>query len=130
MERNLEKNSYPICVDFKFNINSTRNPKLNDAWTRAIRKCKTDMTVALIDDLQFNYNKTKAFIAKKWQNLKHFFILNNCIKSWTPSFKQIQTDAPTYMERKQNQFKEVQAEQSMQEHPRSTKTGQTQGQKK
>ena len=51
MEGKLAKNQYPSSVDFKFNINSTRNPILKDAWSKAIRKCKTELTLSLIDDL-------------------------------------------------------------------------------
>ena len=82
MEGKLAKNSFPTSVDFKFNINSTRNPVLKDLWTRSIRKCKTDMTLALLDDLQKTYN-TKAPIAKDMADLEK--LLNNYRKSKNPS---------------------------------------------
>ena len=45
MEGKLAKNCYLSSVDFRFNINSTLNPVLKDACTRALRKCKTHMTL-------------------------------------------------------------------------------------
>ena len=105
MEGKLSKNQYPSSVDFKFNINSNRNPVLKDAWSRTIRKCKTDLTLALIEDLQSTYSRTKAAIAKELAELET--LLNQQqfqeIKdSLTNKFKQM---APTLMERKQNQFR-------------------------
>ena len=50
MEGKLAKNQYPSSVDFKFKINSTRNPILKDPWSKAIRSCKTELTLGLIDD--------------------------------------------------------------------------------
>ena len=70
MEGKLSKNCYPTSLDFKFNFNSTRNPILKDKWIRAIRNCKTEMTLALIEDMQKAYNQTKASIAKKLADLE------------------------------------------------------------
>ena len=70
MEGKLAKNNFPTSVDFKFDINSTRNPILKDAWSTAIRKCKRKMTLALIDDLQKSYYHTKALIAKDKSDLE------------------------------------------------------------
>ena len=70
MEGKLVQNSFPTSIGFKFNINSTRNPVLKDLWTRLIRKCNTDMTLALLDDLQKTYNNTKAQIAKEMTDLE------------------------------------------------------------
>ena len=63
MEGKLVKNQYPNCVNFKCNINGKINPKLKDSWSRIIRKCKPDLTLALLDDIQATYNGTKASIA-------------------------------------------------------------------
>ena len=62
MEGRLAKNQYPTSVDFKFNINSTRSPKLKDHWSRIIRRCKSELTTTLIDVQA--YSRTKASIAK------------------------------------------------------------------
>ena len=32
----------------RFNINGTRNPKLKEAWSTSIRKCKSEMTFSRI----------------------------------------------------------------------------------
>ena len=58
MEGKLSRNCLITSVDFKFN--STRNHVLKDLLSRSIRKCKTDMTLALLDDLQKTYNNTKG----------------------------------------------------------------------
>ena len=70
MEGKLTKNQFPTSVDFKFNINNTRNPVLKEKWATAIRKCKTDLTLAFIDDLQKTYNRTKAAITKELATLE------------------------------------------------------------
>ena len=70
MEGKLAKSCYPTSVTFRFNVNSTRNPVLKYQWTRAVRKWKTDMTLALIDDLQKAYNNTEAQIAKDKSDLE------------------------------------------------------------
>ena len=70
METKLSKNCFPTSVDFRFNINSTRNPVLRDSWARAVRKCKTDMTLALLDDLQKTYNNTRSQITKDMADLE------------------------------------------------------------
>ena len=67
MEETFSKNCFPTSVDFKFNINSTKNPVLKDTWSRSIRKCNTDMTLALLDVKM--YNNTKAQIAKDMTDL-------------------------------------------------------------
>ena len=105
MEGKLAKNCYPSSVDFRFNINSTHNTVLKDAWTRALRKCKTDMTLALIDDLQRTYNQTKSAIAKDMAELETLLTpdqLQEIKESLSTKFKQM---APLYMEKKQNQFR-------------------------
>ena len=117
MEGKLAKNLYPSSVDFKFNINSTRNPVLKDAWSRAVRNCKTELTLALIDDIQRTYNRTKATISKDLTELEtlltpdQFQEINDSLSS---KFKQM---APVLMEKKQIQFKTTRA---------STKRRQTQ----
>ena len=70
MQGKLAKNQYPASVDFKFNINSTRNPILKDSWSRSVKKFKTELTVGLIDDLQNTYNRTKAAMAKDLSELE------------------------------------------------------------
>ena len=105
MEGKLAKNQYPSSIDFKFNINSTRNPILKDAWSRAIRKCKTELTLSLMEDLQRTYNRTKASIAKDLTELENLLSPNQFqeIKdSLSTKFKQM---APVFMEKKQNEFK-------------------------
>ena len=105
MEGKLAKNQYPSSVDFKFNIISTRNPILKDAWSKAIRKCKTELTLSLIEDPQRTYNRTKASIAKDLSELETLVSPNRFqeIKdSLSTKFKQM---APVFMEKKQNQFK-------------------------
>ena len=105
MEGKLAKNQFPTSVDFRFNINSTRNPVLKDVWARAIRKCKTDLTLALIDDLQKTYNRTKAAIAKELSELETLLSpgqFKEIKDSLSTKFKQM---APLLMERKQNQFR-------------------------
>ena len=107
MEGKLSKNCYPTSLDFKFNVNSTRNPILKDKWIRAIRNCKTEITLALIDDMQKAYNQTKATIAKELVDLET--ILNPAqfkeIKdSLTTRFKQM---APVYLEKKEGQYKKT-----------------------
>ena len=103
MDGKLSKNCYPSSVDFRFNINSTRNPVLKDAWTRALRKCKTDMTLALIDDLQRNYNQTKAAIAKEMSDLET--LLNpEQLQEIKDSLVNLYRWPPLYMEKKQNQY--------------------------
>ena len=75
-------------------------------WTLAIRKCKTDITLALIDDLQKAYNKTKANIAKDMTELEILLTpeqLREIKESLTSRFKQM---APLFMERKSNQYRE------------------------
>ena len=106
MEGKLAKNSYSTSVDFKFNINSTRNPVLKDVLTRAIRKCKSDMTLALINDLQKSYNSTKAQIAKVMTDLERFLNpeqLQEIKDSLSSKFKQM---SPIFMEKKQFQCKD------------------------
>ena len=105
MEGKLAKNQYPSSVDFKFNINSTRNPILKDAWSNAIRKCKTELTLYLIEDLQRTYNRTKASIAKDLTELQSLLSQAQFqeIKDFLSNkFKQM---ASVFMEKKQNQFK-------------------------
>ena len=65
MEGKLAKNIFPASIDFK--IKCQWNKKIQSI--RSIRKCKTDMTHALLDDLQKNYN-TKAQIAKDMTDLE------------------------------------------------------------
>ena len=105
MEGKLAKNLYPTSLDFKFNINSTRNPILKDAWSKSVRKCKTEITLALIDDIQRTYNRTKASIAKDMSDLEKLLNKDQFqeIKdSLSNKFKQM---APILMEKKQNQFR-------------------------
>ena len=105
MEGKLAKNLYPSSLDFKFNINSTRNPILKDAWSKAVRRCKTEMTLALIEDIQRTYNRTKASIAKDLSELETLLSRDQFqeIKdSLSTKFKQM---APIFMEKKQNQFR-------------------------
>ena len=109
MEGKLAKNQYPSSVDFKFNINSTRNPILKDAWSKAIRKCKTELTLSLIEDLQRTYNRTKASIAKDLTELESMLSqaqFQEIKDSLSNKFKQM---APVFMEKKQNQFKDNKA---------------------
>ena len=71
MEGKLSKNCYPTSLDFKFKENTTRNPILKDHWTRSIRKCKTDMTLALLDDKQtMSYILSHALSAKNTMLVK------------------------------------------------------------
>ena len=117
MEGKLAKNLYPSSVDFKFNINSTRNPVLKDAWSRAVRNCKTELTLALIDDIQRTYNRTKATIPKDLTELETLLTpdqFQEIKDSLSSKFKQM---APVLMEKKHNQFKTTRA---------STKRRQTQ----
>ena len=105
MEGQLAKNSFPASIDFMFNINSTRNAVLKDLWTRSIRKCKTDMRLVLRDDLQKTYN-TKAQIAKDMMDLERLLNpeqLQEIKESLNEKFKQM---APSFMERKQYQYRE------------------------
>ena len=105
MEGKLAKNLYPTSLDFKFNINSTRNPILKDAWSKAVRKCKTEMTLALTEDIQRTYNRTKASISKDMSELETLLSRDQFqeIKdSLSTKFKQM---APILMEQKHNQFR-------------------------
>ena len=79
MEGKLARNCYPSSVDFRFNIISTCNPVLKDAWTRVLTKHK-DMTLALIDDLQHTYNKIKSAIAKYMSELETLLTLDQLLE--------------------------------------------------
>ena len=127
MEDKLAKNQYPTSVDFRFNINSTRNPILKDAWARAIRTCKTDLTLALIDDLQKAYSRTKATIAKEMAELETFLTRDQFqeIKdSLTSKFKQM---APSLVEKRENQFRNQRGNKAPRKRqfqgPRNQRTG-------
>ena len=56
LENKLQK-VFSTAVNFRFNVNSMRNPKLKEAWNRASSNCNRQMTLAPIDDLQVKYNK-------------------------------------------------------------------------
>ena len=104
MKERLSKNQYATSVDFRFNVNNTRNPVLRDSWTKAICKCKTDMT--LIDNLQKAYNKTKAEIAKEMTILEWMLKpeqVQEIRESLNNRFKQM---VLLFMERKANQYRE------------------------
>lgn len=70
LETRLTKGEFPSAVDFRFNINATRDPKLRDSWSTIIRNCKTEMTRAMIDDLYRKYNHLKSQIAKEFSELE------------------------------------------------------------
>ena len=97
----------PVSLQHRLQVQHQQyqEPHLNDAWSRAIRKCKTELTLFLIEDLQRTYNKTKAAIAKDLTELENQLSPNQTqeIKdSLSTKFKQM---TPVFMEKKQNQFK-------------------------
>ena len=117
MEGKPTKNQFPTNVDFKFNINNTRNPVLKEKWATAIRKCKTDLTLALIDDLQKTYNHTKAAITKELATLETLLKpeqFKEIKDSLTTKFRQM---APLLMERKQNQYRGPKAQTQRRANP-------------
>ena len=108
LESKLQKNVYPTAVDFRFNINRTRNPKLKEVWSSSIRRCKTEMTQALISDLQTGYNTVKSDIAKQWIELEiHLEAdqLREIKDSLSTRFKQM---APAFLEKKERQYERPQ----------------------
>ena len=74
MHSQLLKGIYPSCVQFKFNINSTRSEPVKKSWERCIKECKDRMTKALLDDLFVKYSSLKNSISKDYDQLSH--ILN------------------------------------------------------
>ena len=74
MEAKLAKKEYPSAVNFRFNINATRDPKLRECWSTIIHSCKADLTKAMIDDMYRKYNQLKSQIAKEYCELEE--ILN------------------------------------------------------
>ena len=70
MEARLAKREYPNAVNFRFNINATRDPKLRDSWSSIIHSCKADLTKAMIEDMYRKYNQLKSQIAKEYCELE------------------------------------------------------------
>ena len=104
MEGRLAKNQYPSSVDFKFNINSTRSPKLKDTWTKTIRRCKFELTTSLIDDLQATYSRTKAAIAKDLSELESYLTKEQFQEIKNSLLDKFQQLAPIQMDKKEKQF--------------------------
>ena len=69
MHSELLKGIYPSCVQFKFNINSTRSEPIRKAWEKSIKECKERMTKALLDDLFVKYSTLKDAIGKDYDQL-------------------------------------------------------------
>ena len=69
MHSELLKGIYPSCVQFKFNINSTRSEPIRNSWEKSIKECKERMTKALLDDLFVKYSNLKDSINKDYDHL-------------------------------------------------------------
>ena len=69
MHSELLKGVYPTCVQFKFNINSTRSEKVRKTWDQAIKECKENMTKALLNDIFTKYESLKDQIGKDYDQL-------------------------------------------------------------
>ena len=118
MEGRLAKNQYPTIVDFKFNINSTRSPKLKDDWSRIIRRCKFELTTTLIDDLQAAYSRTKASIAKDLTELDTLLTKEQFKEIKDSLLDKFQQMAPMQMERTHKQFADKQVKKRFNQAPR------------
>ena len=60
IETRLGNNKYPNAVDFRFNVNNTRDPTLRKKWERTIQKCKEELTRALPKDMHSKYGQMKG----------------------------------------------------------------------
>ena len=118
MEGRLAKNQYPTSVDFKFNINSTRSPKLKDHWSRIIRRCKSELTTTLIDDLQAAYSRTKASIAKDLTELDTLLTKEQSQEIKDSLLDKFQQMAPIQIDKTQKQFADKQPKKRFNQAPR------------
>ena len=69
MHSELVKGVFPTCVQFKFNINSTRSEAVRKAWDQTIRECKEKMTKALLNNMFAKYGTLKDQISKDYDHL-------------------------------------------------------------
>ena len=69
MHSELLKCVYPTCVQFKFNISSTRSEPVRKTWDQAIKECKQKMTKALLNDMFTKYGSLKDQIGKDYDQL-------------------------------------------------------------
>ena len=69
MHSELLKGVFPTCVQFKFNINSTRSEVVRKTWDQTIRECKEKMTKALLNDMFTKYGTLKDQISKDYDQL-------------------------------------------------------------
>ena len=67
MHSELLKGVFPTCVQFKFNINSTRSEV--KTWDQTIRECIEKMTKALLNDMFTKYGTLKDQISKHYDQL-------------------------------------------------------------
>ena len=69
MHSELLKGVYPTCVQFKFNINSTRSEPVRKTCDQAMKECKEKMTKALLNDMFTKYGSLKDQIGKDYDQL-------------------------------------------------------------
>ena len=69
MHSELLKGVFPTCVQFKFNINSTRSEAVRKTWDQTIRECKEKMTKALLNDMFTKYSTLKGQISRDYDQL-------------------------------------------------------------
>ena len=69
MHTELLKGVFPTCVQFRFNINSTRSDSVRKAWEGILKDCKERMTKALLNDMFTKYSALKEQINKDYDQL-------------------------------------------------------------
>ena len=62
MHSELLKKRYPQTVEFKFNVNRNRDPKVRSTWIKIIDEYKQKLTKAILDDMFDKYSNVKGSI--------------------------------------------------------------------
>ena len=62
MHSELLKKRYLQTVEFKFNVNRNRDPKVRSAWIKIIDECKHKLTKAILDEMFDKYSSVKGLI--------------------------------------------------------------------
>ena len=99
MHGELLKGVFPTCVQFKFNMNSTRSEPVKESWEQAIKECKEKMTKALLNDMFTKYGTLKEQIGRDYDQLT-MILDENQIKEIKDSLKKRDAGMAPMLEQK------------------------------
>ena len=66
----LNQGKYPIQVDFKCNLPQNRDEKFKSTWQQSIKKCKQELSLMILQDLNEKYTMVKTEILGQLDQLK------------------------------------------------------------